>query len=155
MLRDARHRNHTALRTLLPFYTCYRAYVRGKVDSLKSDEAEVEAADRIAAADSARRHFALAYRYTWAETRALVVVFGLSGSGKTEVARALAERTGFATSLRRDSQRASRPAGAQPWRRGSTPRNGAHRRTARCWTARRARRRHGASSTPPSAARPS
>ena len=84
------------LRILLPFYACYRAYVRGKVDSLKSDEAEVEEADRRAAAESARRHFALAYRYTWNATPALVVIFGLSGSGKSVVARALAQRTGFA-----------------------------------------------------------
>lgn len=84
------------LRTLLPFYACYRAYVRGKVDSLKSDEAEVDAADRRLAADSARRHFALACRYTWTNERPLVVVFGLSGSGKSVIARTLAARTGFA-----------------------------------------------------------
>jgi aminoglycoside phosphotransferase family enzyme/predicted kinase len=82
---------------LLPFYQCYRAYVRGKVDSLKSTEAEVDAAERDAAAESARRHFALAYRYSWATHRALVVVFGLSGSGKSVIARALADRTGFAS----------------------------------------------------------
>jgi aminoglycoside phosphotransferase family enzyme len=29
------------LRQLLPFYQCYRAYVRGKVESLKSAEPEV------------------------------------------------------------------------------------------------------------------
>lgn len=80
---------------LVPFYACQRAYIRGKVDSLKSAEGEVDAADRAAAVDSARRHFALALRYTWADTCVLVVVVGLSGSGKSTVAAALQERTGF------------------------------------------------------------
>ena len=80
---------------LVPFYACQRAYIRGKVDSLKAREAEVEPADAAAARDSAVRHFALALRYTWSSTPALVIVCGLSGSGKSTVASALAERTGF------------------------------------------------------------
>ena len=82
-------------RRLLPFYKCYRAYVRGKVDSLKSIEPDVPEAERVAASASARRHFELAYRYTWAYTPALVVVCGLSGTGKSALAAALAARTGF------------------------------------------------------------
>src|SRR5258708_3228288 len=35
-----------AMATLLPFYKCYRAYVRGKVESLKSEEQEISTADR-------------------------------------------------------------------------------------------------------------
>jgi uncharacterized protein len=80
---------------LVPFYQCYRAYVRGKVDSLKSAEEEVEPAERERARTGARRHFALAYRYTWAYSRALVVIAGLSGTGKSAVAAALQSRTGF------------------------------------------------------------
>lgn len=80
---------------LVPFYQCYRAYVRGKVDSLKSLEPEVGTGERAAALDSARRHFALAYRYTWAYSPALVIVAGLSGTGKSAVASALHARTGF------------------------------------------------------------
>lgn len=83
------------LPALVPFFACHRAYIRGKVDSLKSREPEVDAADRAAARDSAGRHFALARRYTWSDVRALLVVGGLSGSGKSTVAAALAERTGF------------------------------------------------------------
>lgn len=81
---------------LVPFYQCYRAYVRGKVDSLKSAEEEVEASDRERARRSAQRHFALAYRYSWAYSRALVVIAGLSGTGKSAVATALRTRIGFA-----------------------------------------------------------
>ena len=80
---------------LVPFYACYRAYVRGKVDSLKVLEPEVTAREREAARESARRHFALAYRYTWAYSPALVVIAGLSGTGKSAVAAALHARIGF------------------------------------------------------------
>jgi hypothetical protein len=85
------------LRLLLPFYACYRAYVRAKVDGLKSDEPEVaEEAQRDAAA-RARRHFALAAHYAWSGVgRVLVACAGLSGTGKTALARALGEATGFA-----------------------------------------------------------
>lgn len=80
---------------LIPFYSCYRAYVRGKVDSLKSAEEEVGPDEQAAARDSARRHFDLAYRYTWTATPALVVIAGLSGTGKSTVAAELRRRTGF------------------------------------------------------------
>jgi aminoglycoside phosphotransferase family enzyme/predicted kinase len=93
--RYAERSGDPELPRLVPFYACQRAYIRGKVDSLKSIEPEVPDRDRAAAADSARRHFALAYRYTWSEARLLVVVVGLSGSGKSTVAAALCERTGF------------------------------------------------------------
>jgi aminoglycoside phosphotransferase family enzyme len=84
------------LSRLLPFYACYRAYVRGKVGSLTSAEEEVAADERTRAAESARRFFALALRLTWAYEHVLVAVTGLSGSGKSTVARRLAERTGIA-----------------------------------------------------------
>jgi len=83
------------LRRLIPFYACYRAYVRGKVDSIKGTEDGVPRAEQQDALDSARRHFALSYRYTWAYTPALVVMCGLSGSGKSVLAAELAVRTGF------------------------------------------------------------
>lgn len=97
---------------LVPFYACQRAYIRGKVDSLKSVEPEVEDTDRAAAAASARRHFALALRYTWSESPALVVVVGLSGSGKSTLAAALSRRTGF-VHLNSDATR-KRLAGLSP-----------------------------------------
>ena len=81
---------------LIPFYQCYLAYIRGKVDSLKSAEPEVAAAEREAAAASAARHFAFAYRYSWSERPLLVVIAGLSGTGKSTLAAAFCERSGFA-----------------------------------------------------------
>jgi uncharacterized protein len=87
--------NDPDLFRLVPFYACYRAYVRGKVDSLKSAENDVDPTERKAARVSASRHFALAYRYTWAYRPCVVAIAGLSGSGKSTVAEALARRTGF------------------------------------------------------------
>jgi len=81
---------------LLPFYKCYRAYVRGKVEGLKSRETDVPESERTSAAEVARRRFTLAYRYTWEPLRAIVAVAGLSGTGKSTLAALLAERTGFA-----------------------------------------------------------
>jgi len=82
---------------MLPFYTCYRAFVRGKVESMESAEAEVPASEREAAAARARAYFALARRYAVARRDPLAVMMvGLSGSGKSHLARALAARTGAA-----------------------------------------------------------
>ena len=47
-------------RALLPFYTAYRAAVRGKVEGLKLAEPEVPEAERAAALIKARAHWLLA-----------------------------------------------------------------------------------------------
>lgn len=80
---------------LLPFYKCYRAYVRGKVEGLKSREPDVPEPARAQARAVAQKRFTLAYRYTWEPFRAIVAVAGLSGTGKSTLAGLLAERTGF------------------------------------------------------------
>lgn len=84
--------------SLLPFYQCYRAYVRGKVESLKSGEAEIPAVEQDRAREQARRSFRLAYRYArGTPAPALIVVCGQIGTGKSTVAQRLSEQTGFAT----------------------------------------------------------
>jgi aminoglycoside phosphotransferase family enzyme/predicted kinase len=83
--------------SLLPFYVCARACVRGKVEGLKAAEPEVEPAERDAARGRARRFFALAQRHAWRAAGPLVVaVAGPSGCGKSTLAALLAEATGFA-----------------------------------------------------------
>jgi aminoglycoside phosphotransferase family enzyme len=81
---------------LLPFYQCYRAVVRGKVESLRSREAEVEPESRRQARAVARRYFRIAARFA-AGPRApeVIVVCGLSGTGKSTVARVFGDVTGF------------------------------------------------------------
>ncbi len=86
-----------ALFTLLPFYQCYRAYVRGKVESLKSVEPEIPTAEQEQARQQAQRSFRLAYRYArGTPAPALIVVCGQIGTGKSTVAQRVSEQTGFA-----------------------------------------------------------
>ena len=51
------------LRVLLDFYKCYRAYVRGKVASLRLAEPDLTMSERQALADEARTYFVLAHSY--------------------------------------------------------------------------------------------
>jgi len=82
--------------TLIPFYKCYRAYVRGKVESLKSREKEVPEIERERAAVQAERYFRLSYRYAkGAPPPSLLIVCGLAGTGKSTVARILCDLTDF------------------------------------------------------------
>jgi hypothetical protein len=84
-----------SLATLITFYQCYRACVRGKVEGLKSLECEVPTAERAEADARSRAFFSLAYRYASRARPALVIVCGLSGTGKSTVSRRLRNRTGF------------------------------------------------------------
>jgi len=83
------------LAVFVPFYKCYRAGVRGKVESLRSLEREVGDAERERARQLASSYFALAWRYARGAAPALIVLCGLSGSGKSTVARMLQHRKGF------------------------------------------------------------
>jgi aminoglycoside phosphotransferase family enzyme len=51
------------LTMLLPFYKCYRAYVRGKVISFKLDDPNVSSEEKIAATKEAQAYFKLAADY--------------------------------------------------------------------------------------------
>lgn len=83
------------LPTLLPFYACYRAIVRGKVEALEGGQSEVDAGERKAAARRAERHFSLAVQKAWEAGGPFVVACcGLAGSGKTTLATELAAATG-------------------------------------------------------------
>jgi len=75
---------------LINFYKCYRAYVRGKVESLHSVTRGASEAERSASAEHARRYFRLALQYTVAGSEPLVlVIMGGTGSGKSTLARSL------------------------------------------------------------------
>jgi predicted kinase len=82
---------------LLPFYTAYRAAVRGKVEGLEAAEAEVPAAERAAARVRARAHWLLALGELKepGQRPCLVLVGGLPGTGKSTLALGLARQAGF------------------------------------------------------------
>jgi aminoglycoside phosphotransferase family enzyme/predicted kinase len=110
------------LRELLGFYACYRAYVRGKVRSLRLTELDASAtATRIEAVEEeARSYFDLARSYTgWPGGPRLLAIMGLPASGKTSLARALAGRLGL-VHLNSDVVR-KELAGSQPTERHDDP----------------------------------
>jgi aminoglycoside phosphotransferase family enzyme len=83
------------LAVFVPFYKCYRASVHGKVESIRSLEREVGDAERERARQLASDYFALASHYARCASPCLIIVCGLSGSGKSTVARMLQHRKGF------------------------------------------------------------
>lgn len=86
----------TSLPRLVPLYTCYRACVRGKVESLRSEEPEISPAEREEAARMARRAFGVACDAASEDLPPLLLaISGLSGSGKSTVAAELGRRRGW------------------------------------------------------------
>lgn len=81
---------------VLPFYKCYRAYVRAKVHCFTSTDPGLDGSARRAQRNLARHYFGLAYRSAKGSAKPpLVVVYGLMGTGKTLIARHLRENFGW------------------------------------------------------------
>jgi len=87
-----RYSGDADLPLVLRFYKSYRAFVRGKVTSFLLDEKEVSEEQKIKAGSTARSYFGLAYSYFMQPT--LIIMAGLTGTGKTAVASMLGEATG-------------------------------------------------------------
>lgn len=82
--------------TLLPFYRCYRAFVRGKVLGFRLNEAEFNEEERRTASARAANFFDLAWRYASRLRKpSVIAVGGLPGIGKTALARAIAGELGL------------------------------------------------------------
>jgi len=77
---------------VLDFYKCYRAYVRGKVESIKALEPEVSDKQRELAHKKAELYFKLALKYAlFGSGPVMIATFGLIGSGKSTFAELLSE----------------------------------------------------------------
>ena len=90
--------NDAGMARVINFYKCYRAYVRGKVESLHSIAPEAGEAERRNSAENARRYFRLALRFAVAGSRpGVIAVMGRVGSGKSTLANALAAELDWKT----------------------------------------------------------
>ena len=82
---------------LQPLHRSFRAFVRGKVESIGAHAPEVPPEQQAALARSASRYFALASKFVErAADPLLIVVAGVSGTGKSTVGATLAARIGAA-----------------------------------------------------------
>ena len=89
---------------LLPYYEAYRALVRAKVDALRALQLAAGSVLRAAAVADCSRYLAWAKARVAPRRPALMITCGLSGSGKTWLARQLASRLG-ALHVRSDVER--------------------------------------------------
>lgn len=81
---------------LLDFYKCYRACVRGKVESFHSVSPGLTARERLECVRRAREYFQLALRYAVAGSKPqALAIMGRIGTGKSALAEALGAELGW------------------------------------------------------------
>ncbi len=79
---------------VLPMYLSRQAYVRAKVTSFLLDDVGISSLDRAAAAKTAGNYYHQAWAYTQRKQGRLILISGLSGSGKSTVGKQIAESLG-------------------------------------------------------------
>ena len=80
---------------VLPFYLCYRALVRAKVDALRLEQKNLSAQERAQSLAEFESYLALALTYIRAEKPKLTIMRGMSASGKSTVSQQLLDATGM------------------------------------------------------------
>nr|NIP31418.1 AAA family ATPase [Candidatus Dadabacteria bacterium]NIS94977.1 AAA family ATPase [Nitrosopumilaceae archaeon] len=82
-------------RRLVDFYKSYRAYVRGKVGSIRSEDKNIPVNERKKSRQNAKKYFQLSLRYSlFGSDPVVIVVFGLIASGKSTLAAILSKELG-------------------------------------------------------------
>jgi uncharacterized protein len=89
---------------VLPLYLSRQAYVRAKVTSFLLDDPAVPQKEKEKARETAANYYRLAWNYSKPHNGRLILMSGLSGSGKTTVARQVARQWG-AIHIRSDAVR--------------------------------------------------
>lgn len=77
---------------LLPLYLSMRAYIRGNVNSLALNDPAIAPEEKTAFLERAKAYYTMAWDYTQRPRGAIYFMVGVSGSGKSTVARELAQR---------------------------------------------------------------
>jgi uncharacterized protein len=86
----------TGMLGLMDFYKCYRAYVRGKVESFQQARAEAAETEQKKSRMQAERYFRLALRYAlFGSDPSVLVVMGRAASGKSTLANTLGRELGL------------------------------------------------------------
>jgi uncharacterized protein len=89
---------------LLPLYLSMRAYIRGNVNSLALNDPAISSDEKVAIQDRAAAYYRLAWNYTQPQQGRIFMMSGLSGVGKSTVARQLAQLSN-AIQIRSDAVR--------------------------------------------------
>jgi aminoglycoside phosphotransferase family enzyme/gluconate kinase len=79
---------------VLPIYVSRQTYVRAKVASFLLDDPLASEADKKQAYETAARYYKLVWEYTQTPQGHLILMTGLSGSGKTTTAREVVRQSG-------------------------------------------------------------
>ncbi|EAZ90978.1 bifunctional aminoglycoside phosphotransferase/ATP-binding protein [Crocosphaera chwakensis] len=77
---------------VLPVYLSRQAYVRAKVNSMVLDDANISDEEHKKAQEEAKNYYHLAWKYTQQHQGKIILMSGLSGSGKTTIAKYLAQQ---------------------------------------------------------------
>ena len=85
------YRADPELGAVLPFFKQYRAMVRAKVEGLRAMQLPADSSDQAHEFRTVQRYLSLAARYaSGAPTQMLILVCGVTGTGKSNLARGLA-----------------------------------------------------------------
>ncbi len=76
---------------VLPVYLSRQAYVRAKVNSMVLDDPNISDEEHKKAQEDAKNYYHLAWQYTQQHQGKIIMMSGLSGSGKTTIAKYLAQ----------------------------------------------------------------
>ena len=80
---------------VLPFYLCYRALVRAKVDALRLEQKNITAEEKQQSLTEFESYLQLAMTYTDNPTPKLIIMRGLSASGKSTISQQLIDAMGL------------------------------------------------------------
>ncbi|MCK4706004.1 MAG: AAA family ATPase, partial [Gammaproteobacteria bacterium] len=90
--------------SVLPFYLCYRALVRAKVDALRLEQKNITQEGRQQTLAEFESYLQLAQSYTQVSAPKLIIMRGLSASGKSTISQQLVDAIGLVR-IRSDVER--------------------------------------------------